>query len=88
MITVRALPEGIAQLRLEKGIARELGVIAGRYRDRVRAPSHLLVYARQGVGPRGAFSQVVMAGRGAVAIEFGTRTRRPSAPLRRAIAYR
>ena len=52
---------------------------------RVEAPSHLRVWVKRGDGPRGPFAQVIMEGQGAPAIEFGTRTRPPNAPLRRAL---
>lgn len=65
----------------------ELGRAADRIAARVHLPSRakLSLSTKRGMGPRGAFSQVIMRGSGALAIEFGTRRRRAVAPLRRAL---
>jgi hypothetical protein len=66
----------------------ELRTGARKIAQRVRLPRRakgLKVSTRAGIGPRGGFSQVIMRGPGALAIEFGTRRRRPVAPLRKAL---
>lgn len=65
--------------------AAALRVVAEKVRKRVRAPKEFKISDRAGVGPRGAFSQVMMDGHGAVAVEFGTRSHAAKAPLRSAL---
>lgn len=66
-------------------LARE----AEKIRSRVRLPSGAkgiqILPVKRGIGPNGAFAQVIMRGRGALAIEFGSRNGPPVAPLRRAL---
>lgn len=68
-------------------VARALHEHATRIAGRVRPPARaaLTPFARSGVGPRGPYAQAGMRGRGAVAIEFGTRTSPPQATVRRAV---
>lgn len=65
----------------------DLAAEAQRIASRVKLPrrANLTLSTRRGVGPRGAFAQVVMRGEAALAIEFGTRRSRAVAPLRRAM---
>jgi len=88
MNTVRLFPVAIASLGQDEGVAAQLGEKAEEVRARVRAPRKMQLTTRYGVGPRGAFSQVMMRGPGtsALAIEFGTRRTPPLAPLRKALA--
>src|SRR5690606_30458114 len=76
---------GIEELEASPEVAETLLEAAERVKGRVRAPSHLRLFTRAGVGPRGAYSQVRMFGRAAVAIEFGSKRAAPLAPLRRAL---
>lgn len=80
----------------DRDTAAALRPIAQRAANAVSLPVNLRAYgyarqesyevtSRAGVGPRGAFAQVIMRGPRAVAIEFGTRTRPALAPLRRAL---
>lgn len=63
-----------------------LRATAEKVKDRVRLPSRdLSLSVRAGIGPRGAFSQVIMTGPGALAVEFGSRRHEPKAPLRAAL---
>lgn len=85
MNQVRTFPSEIAKLKQEFSVAEGLGREAEVVRGRVRAPAKMEVFTRFGIGPRGAFSQVIMRGDGALAVEFGTRRSRAVAPLRRAL---
>lgn len=82
---VKIFTEAIESLSESEEIPPELVKAAESIASRVRAPRHLTVYTRKGVSSRGAFAQVVMRGRGAVAIEYGTARMRASAPLRNAL---
>lgn len=72
-------------LRKDGGVGHAMRQVAAQVRDRVNAPSNQAVSIRAGVGRRGAFSQVIMRGPGALTIEFGSRTRKALAPLRNAL---
>lgn len=85
MTTVRILHDGIRELERSPEVAALLGNEAATVQRRVRAPSHLRLSTRKGVGPRGAFAQVIMRGRGVIPIEFGSRNNAPMAPLRNAL---
>lgn len=75
-----------AEAELERLAVGELHEAAIRIKGRVRLPYPALTLStRRGRGPNGAFAQVIMRGPGALAVEFGTRRRRPMAPLRRAL---
>jgi hypothetical protein len=80
-------PNAIRRLAYEKSIVGSLAEEAAKVRARVRTPrrAQLALETRAGVGPKGAFAQVVMRGRGALAIEFGSRNNPPFAPLRKAL---
>lgn len=82
---IRTNRSGIEDLIQSDEVAGELGLIAKRFSQKVRAPSSQTVGIRAGVGPQGAFSQVIMRGPGAIAIEFGSRNNAPMAPLRKAL---
>lgn len=85
MSSVKLFQDAIDSLAEDPAIADELGKAADKVRASVRAPRHLRVWTRRGVGPRGAFAQVGMTGQGALAIEYGSRKNRALAPLRSAI---
>jgi hypothetical protein len=85
MSIVRIIPAGIEELATSRGMERMLRAEAETVADRVDAPSHLRVWVKAGKGPQGMFSQVIMEGPGALTEEFGSRTRAPRAPLRRAL---
>jgi hypothetical protein len=76
----------IRKLGREPGVVKNLDANAQDVRRRVLVPRHLTLSTRAGIGPRDAFSQVIMRGPGAIAYEFGGRTISARAPLRRAIA--
>lgn len=76
-----ALKELFESREVVGGLREKAEQMAGR----VQAPSHLDVSTRAGVGPRGAFSQVIMSGPGALTWEYGNRSRAPRAPLRAAL---
>lgn len=78
-------PKGMASLKSSKEVAQVLRQKAKDVQKKVVAPGHLKLDTRAGVGPHGAFSQVTMTGPGALAEEFGTRSRSPRAPLRTAL---
>lgn len=82
---IRIFQPGIDALRNDRGVAEELRKVANAKASRVQAPSRMTISTRAGIGPQGAFSQVMMHGAGAGAVEFGTRSRAPLAPLRRAV---
>lgn len=73
--------------RLKKAPATgwALREVADKAKGRVSAPKDQTLSVRAGVGPRGAFSQVIMRGPRATFIEFGTFRQRALAPLRSAI---
>lgn len=87
MSRVEILEAGITAMGEEREVVQILRDKANDLKGRVRLPSRakLTLSTRAGVGPRGAFSQVMMHGSGALAIEFGTRRRRAIAPLRSAL---
>lgn len=87
-VRVRTIPGAIDELAESREMVAMLREVAGDISGRVRAPSHLTVSTRAGVGPRGAFAQVIMSGPGALTEEFGNSSRGPKAPLRRAIGGR
>lgn len=85
---VHILEAGIRELGGKQDIAGQLDEAAEELKARVRIPrrhNRLKLSTRHGVGPRGAFAQVIMRGSGALAVEFGTRRSAPVAPLRRAL---
>jgi hypothetical protein len=82
---LHTLPNGIHELERDPGIAAGMGLAAGQLRSRISTHGATTLSTRQGVGPRGAFGQVVMTGEGAIPIEFGSRIAAPLAPLRRAL---
>lgn len=73
------------QMLESQASAAALRAVAEKVSKRVRAPKEFKISTRAGVGPRGAFSQVMMDGPGAVAVEFGTHTHAAKAPLRSAL---
>lgn len=80
------LPEEYRDLQTSRQVVTICWAVANAVMWRVDdVPSHLSLSARAGVGPRGAFSQVMMHGPGALTWEFGNRSRGPRAPLRRAL---
>lgn len=85
MTDVKIFEEEIRLLGEEEEVMPALKEAAEEIASRVSAPKHLTIRTRSGRGPRGAFSQVIMSGRGAIAIEFGSKTMRASAPLRNAL---
>lgn len=87
MSSVHILEAGIKAMGEEREVVAILREKANDLKGRVRLPSRakLSLSTRAGVGPRGSFSQVMMQGSGALAIEFGTRKRRAIAPLRSAL---
>jgi len=85
MFRIRTFPHRIKELDTAPGTVRALQRQADTVSRRVSAPSHLRISTRSGVGSQGAYSQVRMHGRGAVAIEFGGRNNAPMAPLRKAL---
>lgn len=89
MATIKISQAGLNALKKSPDVARKLGVEADKVKSRVNAPSKFTVVSRSGVATTGryreAYAQVIMRGRGAVAVEFGTRRTAPLAPLRRAL---
>lgn len=80
------LPAGLEEFEKEPQTIEIVADQAGNVRAAVHGlPSHLRLYTRSGYGPRGAFAQVIIAGPGAGAWEFGTRTRRAHGSLRNAL---
>jgi len=73
------------ELLKSQGIARLLRDVADRVRKKVVVRKGLTLSERAGVGPHGAFSQVILTGSGALTEEFGTKTRPAKAPLRSAL---
>lgn len=67
-------------------VVKFLAVQAEALASRVNAPKSQTLSTRAGIGPRGAYSQVMMKGPGALSIEFGNRRMRPIAPLRKAMS--
>lgn len=88
-MNVRIFQGAIDSLKDDPGVAEQLRKTAQKVKGRVRAPRRMRVFTRAGVGPRGAFAQVVMEDAddppGAVAVEFGTKDTPPLAPLRKAL---
>jgi hypothetical protein len=85
MSRVNMIPGGIEALVDNASTWQALEVVAEDVASRVRAPSRMRVWVKRGRGPQGPFAQVILEGPGALAEEFGTRTRAPRAPLRRAL---
>lgn len=75
----------LADLAGSEETAAALGNIAEGLRTRVRAADRFSVFAASGIGPQGAYGQVIMRGPGAVVEEFGSRSRPAAAPLRSAL---
>lgn len=82
---VRMIPGGVEALATEAQTWQQLESVANEVAGRVRAPSRMRVWVKRGIGPRGAFAQVIMEGPGALTEEFGSSTRAPKAPLRTAL---
>ncbi|MCK9496593.1 MAG: hypothetical protein M0R75_14015 [Dehalococcoidia bacterium] len=85
MSRVRMIPGAVEALAKSAETWQALEVVANAVAERVDAPSHLRVWVKRGDGPRGPFAQVIMEGPGALAEEFGTRSRPPKAPIRKAL---
>ena len=89
MATVRMSRAGLEALKKSPAIADKLGVEADKVKARVKAPSKFEIISRRGIASGGkygeAYSQVIMRGRGAIAVEFGTRKTPALAPLRKAL---
>lgn len=90
-MSLRVVMDRDAEAKLHKDLqtARALRVVANTVKSRVHLPKEPLTLSVQaGVGPHGAFAQVVMRGKDAVFFEFGSKTRRALAPLRSALRGR
>jgi hypothetical protein len=85
MTRFHMLPGVERDLQRDSGVAQQLRSVAEGIAPRVAAPAGMSVSTIAGVGPRGAFAQVIMTGPRAVIIEFGGRFTAPAAPLRRAL---
>lgn len=83
MARVKLLQGGLEALASSAQTHQELRALAEEIAQGVDVPDHLWLTVKAGNGPRGPFSQVIMRGPGALTEEFGSRTRRPNAPLRR-----
>jgi hypothetical protein len=75
----------VKALEQQSDVARALGEVAKERAKRVSAPSRFSVSTRAGVGPKGAFAQVIMRGGGAIGWEFGSIRNPPMSPLRTAV---
>lgn len=84
-ITVRMIASSDKELLKSEAVAQQLRDVAGKVRKKVVVRKGLVLSTRAGVGPRGAFSQVILTGPGAITEEFGTKTRPAKAPLRTAL---
>lgn len=82
---IRFIPGAEKLLMSDRDVARDLREKAEKVRRKVRAHPRFDLSVRAGVGPRGAFSQVIMRGPGALTEEFGSRRVPPRAPLRSAL---
>lgn len=85
MTKVNLFSEAIMKLGEDENVVKALGLEAEKVRSRVKAPRGMTLRTRSGRGRRGAFSQVIMRGQGALAVEYGSRKNPPYAPLRRAL---
>lgn len=77
--------DAIHNLQYDPGTGRLMRAVAEIVSRRVKVPEGQQLSVKAGVARRGAFSQVIMRGKNAVFVEFGTRTRKAVAPLRNAI---
>lgn len=84
-IDTSSLKGMLAQDGVRNMLFVEANKIAARVQVPRRAQHKIAVTTRVGKGRSGAFSQVVMRGQGALAIEFGSRNNAPIAPLRKAL---
>lgn len=84
-IRVNMLPNFEVLMRRDPAVGRGLRVVAEKVARKVRAPARFEITTRAGIGPKGAFSQVIMTGDGALTEEFGSSSRPPKAPLRSAL---
>lgn len=87
-MNVKVSSDGIHQLERSWETAEALGGVADDIAGTVRAPSSQRISTRHGVSRRGAFSQILMVGPGAIVIEFGGKRRAALKPLRSALARR
>lgn len=78
----------LAEIERADATAAALEAVAEDVRRRVRAAPRFTVSTTSGVGPQGAYGQVVMRGPDAVLEEFGGRSRAARAPLRSALRGR
>lgn len=85
---VRFFSNGEDLLLKAKAVGGILRATAQGFAGKVTAPSGQAISAKGGIGPRGAFGQVIMRGPGAVDVEFGSQRRPAQAPLRSAILGR
>jgi hypothetical protein len=86
-MTLRVVVHEDAERNLKKSedVGKALRTVAEKVKKKVRARKGLALSVRAGVSRRGAFSQVIMRGQGAVAEEFGTHSHPAKAPLRTAL---
>lgn len=82
---IRMIPGALERLERQLDVAIQLLERAEQVKRHVGAPSRMELSTRSGIGPRGAFAQVVMSGSGAIAAEFGSRNNPPGAHLRSAL---
>lgn len=79
----------INALKKSQDVANLLGRVAEGVKSRVIAPSKFTLATRHGVAKGGrygeAYAQVQMFGRGAIAVEFGSKRTAAKAPLRKAL---
>ena len=75
----------IARLARSDAVADMLGKKAAIAAVGVDEPSSMTKYTRSGVGPQGAYSQIVVRGSGAVAWEWGSVNNPPAGQLRAAL---
>lgn len=85
-VRTRVVPDYQERMKKDAGTARLLLKVADTAKSRVRAPHDQVISTKSGIGPRGAFAQLIMRGPRAIFVEFGTRTQKPLAPLRNALA--
>lgn len=86
MTRVRIFGNAVSEVCNSRGVWLELEKQAEHIKGRTTGVPHTMrLWIKRGKGPKGAFAQLIMEGPGAIAIEYGTRTRAPKAPLRKAL---
>jgi hypothetical protein len=82
---VRVFNDEVAKIAEDPKVADHLAAKLRAVQGGVNPPSGMTSRVRRGVGPRGAFAQLIVRGDGAVAWEWGSVNNSPAGQLRAAL---